>query len=199
MRLRKLSSDSVVQRLVLVRCTNPFNLLSRSPFLIPHTFNLNFHLHQSATAQMSTQKTQPKPRNARRNFNGNLTTSSTQPPATSTASSTPATASESEQEPPKVDNNKGQSVPLPMPPPGLSKASEAPAVDVDQAICFICAEPVSIWALGPCSHRTCHTCTLRLRALFKNRECTFCKVGHNVTQYKTNNVNHRRSRRTLYS
>ncbi|EOQ99534.1 LIM domain and RING finger protein [Wallemia ichthyophaga EXF-994] len=124
---------------------------------------------------MSTHNTPHKPRNGRRNFNGSLTSSAQPPIASATATATSATASESEHEGPKLDNNKGQSVPLPMPPPGLSKASEAPAVDVDQAVCFICAEPVSIWALGPCSHRTCHTCTLRLRALFKNRECTFCK------------------------
>ena len=48
--------------------------------------------------------------------------------------------------------------------------------DGDQ-ICFICAEPVQYWALGSCNHRTCHTCSIRLRALYKKRECTFCKVS----------------------
>jgi hypothetical protein len=42
--------------------------------------------------------------------------------------------------------------------------------------CYICAEPVKYYALGTCSHRTCHVCSLRLRALYKKRECTFCKV-----------------------
>ncbi|GAA6025087.1 hypothetical protein JCM11491_004775 [Sporobolomyces phaffii] len=42
--------------------------------------------------------------------------------------------------------------------------------------CFICAEPVQYWALGRCNHRTCHTCSIRLRALYKKRECTFCKT-----------------------
>lgn len=46
----------------------------------------------------------------------------------------------------------------------------------DENICFICAEPVQYWALGSCNHRTCHTCSIRLRALYKKRECTFCKV-----------------------
>ena len=61
----------------------------------------------------------------------------------------------------------------------LSKAPGLNSRDVDSSdvspVCFICAEKVSIWALGPCSHRTCHVCTLRLRALFKSKECTFCK------------------------
>ncbi|GAA5912473.1 E3 ubiquitin-protein ligase HEL2 [Sporobolomyces salmoneus] len=42
--------------------------------------------------------------------------------------------------------------------------------------CFICAEPVQYWALGSCNHRTCHICAIRLRALYKKRECTFCKT-----------------------
>lgn len=42
--------------------------------------------------------------------------------------------------------------------------------------CYICAEPVKYYALGTCSHKTCHVCSLRLRALYKKRECTFCKV-----------------------
>ncbi|GAA6063910.1 hypothetical protein JCM10212_003016 [Sporobolomyces blumeae] len=46
----------------------------------------------------------------------------------------------------------------------------------DGQICFICAEPVQYWALGKCNHRTCHTCSIRLRALYKKKECTFCKT-----------------------
>lgn len=49
--------------------------------------------------------------------------------------------------------------------------------DTGSQICFICAEPVQYWALGSCNHRTCHTCSIRLRALYKKRECTFCKVS----------------------
>lgn len=40
--------------------------------------------------------------------------------------------------------------------------------------CFICAEPVAIFALPPCNHRTCHVCSVRLRALYKKTACTFC-------------------------
>lgn len=40
--------------------------------------------------------------------------------------------------------------------------------------CFICAEPVLIYALPSCGHKTCHVCFVRLRALYKKTSCTFC-------------------------
>ncbi|GAA5880078.1 hypothetical protein JCM8547_003544 [Rhodosporidiobolus lusitaniae] len=58
----------------------------------------------------------------------------------------------------------------------LAKAADEAGETDDGAICFICAEPVQYWAVGVCSHRTCHTCSIRLRALYKKRECTFCKT-----------------------
>ena len=54
-------------------------------------------------------------------------------------------------------------------------AADEPAPD-DAAVCWICAEPVKYYALSECGHRTCHVCALRLRALYKKTECTFCKV-----------------------
>ncbi|CEQ40879.1 SPOSA6832_02548, partial [Sporobolomyces salmonicolor] len=57
-----------------------------------------------------------------------------------------------------------------------AEAGEDGETDETQ-ICFICAEPVQYWALGACNHRTCHTCSIRLRALYKKNECTFCKVS----------------------
>ncbi|KAI0683337.1 hypothetical protein BC835DRAFT_1423394 [Cytidiella melzeri] len=42
-------------------------------------------------------------------------------------------------------------------------------------VCFICAEPVKYYSVSACNHRTCHVCSLRLRALYKKLECTFCK------------------------
>ena len=44
------------------------------------------------------------------------------------------------------------------------------------AICWICAEPVKYYSVSACNHRTCHICALRLRALYKKLDCTFCKV-----------------------
>ena len=49
--------------------------------------------------------------------------------------------------------------------------------DTTTPICWICAEPVKYYALSACNHRTCHVCALRLRALYKKLECTFCKVS----------------------
>lgn len=57
-------------------------------------------------------------------------------------------------------------------------ADEAGETTDDDAICFICAEPVVYWSVSACNHRTCHTCSIRLRALYKKKECTFCKVRH---------------------
>lgn len=58
-------------------------------------------------------------------------------------------------------------------------AGAAPAGDTeppsDAEVCFICAEPVELYSVPPCNHRVCHICALRLRALWKKRECTFCK------------------------
>lgn len=46
----------------------------------------------------------------------------------------------------------------------------------ESAVCWICAEQVKFFCLSECNHRTCHICALRLRALYKKLECTFCKV-----------------------
>ncbi|KAJ7049399.1 hypothetical protein C8F01DRAFT_1378644 [Mycena amicta] len=54
------------------------------------------------------------------------------------------------------------------------EAANAPD-DEDRATCWICAEPVKYYAVSECNHRTCHVCSLRLRALYKKKECTFCK------------------------
>lgn len=45
----------------------------------------------------------------------------------------------------------------------------------DDNVCWICAEPVKYWSVSECNHRTCHVCALRLRALYKKTDCTFCK------------------------
>ncbi|ETW86280.1 hypothetical protein HETIRDRAFT_310568 [Heterobasidion irregulare TC 32-1] len=45
----------------------------------------------------------------------------------------------------------------------------------DSLICWICAEPVKYYSVSECNHRTCHVCVLRLRALYKKLDCTFCK------------------------
>ena len=43
-------------------------------------------------------------------------------------------------------------------------------------MCFICASSIAHIAVGPCNHRTCHICALRLRALYKTKACAHCRV-----------------------
>jgi hypothetical protein len=49
--------------------------------------------------------------------------------------------------------------------------------EVDGEVCFICASPVIHTAVAPCNHRTCHICSLRMRALYKNKACAHCRVS----------------------
>lgn len=59
-----------------------------------------------------------------------------------------------------------------------------PETEADEgALCWICAEPVKYWSLSECNHRTCHVCALRLRALYKKQECTFCKVRERASYF----------------
>ncbi len=57
----------------------------------------------------------------------------------------------------------------------IAKTDDAATADGED-ICFICAEPVKYYSVSVCNHRTCHVCSLRLRALYKKLDCTFCKV-----------------------
>lgn len=42
--------------------------------------------------------------------------------------------------------------------------------------CPLCAGKISLRILGPCVHPLCHKCGIKLRALYENMECPFCKV-----------------------
>ncbi|RIA92445.1 hypothetical protein C1645_691711 [Glomus cerebriforme] len=46
----------------------------------------------------------------------------------------------------------------------------------NESICFICAGPVQYFAVSECNHRLCHLCSLRLRALYENKNCAYCKT-----------------------
>lgn len=50
--------------------------------------------------------------------------------------------------------------------------------DVEAEVCFICASPVMHNSVAPCNHRTCHICALRMRALYKTKDCAHCRVCH---------------------
>ncbi|KAH8731400.1 hypothetical protein GQ44DRAFT_604106 [Phaeosphaeriaceae sp. PMI808] len=48
--------------------------------------------------------------------------------------------------------------------------------DPDAEVCFICASPVQHTAVSPCNHRTCHICSIRMRALYKTKACAHCRA-----------------------
>jgi hypothetical protein len=48
--------------------------------------------------------------------------------------------------------------------------------DDDADVCFICANPVAHHSIAPCNHKTCHICGLRMRALYKTKDCAHCRV-----------------------
>lgn len=52
--------------------------------------------------------------------------------------------------------------------------------DVEAEVCFICASEVVHNAVAPCNHRTCHICALRMRALYKTKDCAHCRVSHSL-------------------
>lgn len=96
------------------------------------------------------------------------------------------------------DGNRGrggrQNNQTKAPPPAEkpTEAVEAPAVTEpseagDGEVCWICAEPVKYYAVSQCNHRTCHVCALRLRALYKRNDCTFCKVRDQEVKFRASN------------
>ncbi|KAF9518877.1 hypothetical protein BS47DRAFT_1324980 [Hydnum rufescens UP504] len=69
----------------------------------------------------------------------------------------------------KPAENQSAAVVLP------SKEDRSIRGDAHEDVCFICTEPIRFYSVAECNHRTCHVCALRLRALYKRMECTFCK------------------------
>lgn len=61
------------------------------------------------------------------------------------------------------------------------KRPEGAAVDEkageEVEVCFICASDIEHESIAPCNHRTCHVCSLRMRALYKDKNCAHCRVS----------------------
>ncbi|KAF7919423.1 uncharacterized protein EAE98_009263 [Botrytis deweyae] len=57
---------------------------------------------------------------------------------------------------------------------GENKDANGEPVEVE--VCFICASDVEHNAVAPCNHRTCHICALRMRALYKSKDCGYCRA-----------------------
>ncbi|KAJ8106290.1 hypothetical protein OPT61_g9635 [Boeremia exigua] len=60
--------------------------------------------------------------------------------------------------------------------PTVSRPPVEEADDDDAEVCFICASPVQHTAIAPCNHRTCHICSIRMRALYKTKACAHCRT-----------------------
>jgi hypothetical protein len=73
---------------------------------------------------------------------------------------------------PVVDAN-GQGAALPTIPKVVLPQNDDE--DPDAEVCFICASPVQHTAVAPCNHRTCHICSIRMRALYKTKACAHCR------------------------
>ncbi|KAJ3353916.1 hypothetical protein HDU83_006121 [Entophlyctis luteolus] len=58
--------------------------------------------------------------------------------------------------------------------------------DIATDFCFICTDPISWYAVGECNHRVCHLCSLRLRALLKDNNCSLCKTTLSDVIYTAN-------------
>lgn len=71
----------------------------------------------------------------------------------------------------------------PPPQPGKAPAFKARKegqdddAATDAEVCFICASPIDHHSIAPCNHLTCHICALRMRALYKNKDCPHCRVS----------------------
>ena len=126
-----------------------------------------------ATTNTNTAPTKPKPhrggrgrgRGSRGHRGGSTPRKSQNDPAptgSTDAADTPATP---------TTTTPSESKPAPV-----TENTSATSQDDDSGTCFICAEPVKYYSVSECNHRTCHVCALRLRALWKRQDCTFCKV-----------------------
>lgn len=70
-------------------------------------------------------------------------------------------------------------LPRPADPKPQTEAGEADNdadTDADGEVCFICANPIQHHAVAPCNHITCHICALRMRALYKTKDCPHCRT-----------------------
>lgn len=82
---------------------------------------------------------------------------------------------------PAVDKGKapaveGESQAEALPSVAKVSAGEATDGDDDEEVCFICASSVQHTAIAPCNHRTCHICSIRMRALYKTKACAHCRT-----------------------
>ncbi|KAK8854623.1 hypothetical protein IAR55_003362 [Kwoniella newhampshirensis] len=124
---------------------------------------------------------------SRRNFNTNLSNSNPKPSTSSTTTSSKRKNSISTGPtitPPDPDHailhvpthTSEEKQAILSQKSGSSSGEAGTPAEVDEDVCFICAEPITFWSVGVCGHRTCHVCAVRLRTFYKKTDCTFCKT-----------------------
>lgn len=74
---------------------------------------------------------------------------------------------------PAIDTEESGHAPPTLVKPNLQQSDNE---DDDAEVCFICASPVQHTAVAPCNHRTCHICSIRMRALYKTKACAHCRT-----------------------
>lgn len=74
-------------------------------------------------------------------------------------------------------NDADKSAQPPTLPAFKAKEGEQQEEEDDAEVCFICANPIVHLSVAPCNHSTCHICSLRLRGLYKSKECPHCRVS----------------------
>lgn len=62
------------------------------------------------------------------------------------------------------------------------------AADPEEEVCFICASPIDHHSIAPCNHQTCHICSLRMRALYKDQNCPHCRTAAPYVIYTDDNT-----------
>ncbi|EPS39371.1 hypothetical protein H072_6882 [Dactylellina haptotyla CBS 200.50] len=67
-----------------------------------------------------------------------------------------------------------------------AKEPPSPSSTEDGDICFICANPIQYHSIAPCNHMTCHICSLRMRALYKTKQCPHCRTNSDFVIFTTN-------------
>ncbi|KAH8787959.1 zinc finger protein [Diaporthe sp. PMI_573] len=83
---------------------------------------------------------------------------------------------EQDDDQPKLTPAAKEALRGPAEPKPKAEGDDADADDNDDDVCFICANPIQHHSVAPCNHTTCHICSLRLRALYKNKDCAHCRT-----------------------
>ncbi|TVY81729.1 E3 ubiquitin-protein ligase hel2 [Lachnellula suecica] len=74
---------------------------------------------------------------------------------------------------PLAEQTNGASAPKPQ---VADTKGKEPSADGEEEVCFICASDIIHHSVPPCNHRTCHICSLRMRALYKTNDCPHCRT-----------------------